>query len=98
GGVRRGRGGGFVDDTGSAAGVDDARSFTSDSVRQDWLFEGSERAALGWGFGAKRVDAEYDYTSHAQTVDPLFTGGQTAVTDRARRLQAVGTGFGASLR
>jgi len=97
GSVRRGRGGGFVGDTGSAAGVDDAESFTSDSVRQDWMFEGSDRAALGWGFGAKRVDAEYDDTIHAQTVDPLFTGGLPVVTDRAVRLRTAGTDLGAYL-
>ncbi len=92
--VRRDRSGGFADGSGSAAGVGDARSFTSSSVRQDWLFQGTERASLGWGFAAKRVDALYDYTSHAQMVDPLFTGGNPVVTDRALQFRAVGTDFG----
>ena len=97
GGITRRRHGGFQDQGGGAAQVSDWRSFAADTLSQDWLFEGSDRASLRWGFAAKRVDAEYEYASHSSTVDPIFAGGLPVVTDRALRLRPSGTELGAYL-
>jgi len=94
GGITRRRQGGFQDQAGGEAQISDWRSFATDTLSQDWLFEGSERVSLQWGFAAKRVDAEYDYASHSTTIDPIFTGGLPVVTDRGLRLRPSGTELG----
>lgn len=82
---------------GQAALVIDRRSFASETLGQDWLFEASDRAALKWGFGVKRIASSYDFTSHAVHVDPLFTGGLAITTDRATALRPYGIDYGAYL-
>jgi hypothetical protein len=77
------------------AAVNDQRSFASDSLAQDWLFEASDRVALKWGFGVKRIAASYDFISRATNIDPLFTGGVPVTTDRSATLRPDGTEYGA---
>jgi len=93
----RARRGDFSAPTGGSGVVDDDRNFSSDALSQDWMFHGSDRVSTRWGFLARRVAAEYDYSSHVVNVDPLFTLGVPVVTDGAARLAPSGTEFGAWL-
>jgi len=45
------------------SGVEDHRDFHFYGLRQDWQIDLSERWYLKWGLDAKRLRAEYDYTS-----------------------------------
>lgn len=91
----RGRQVGLSDPGVQEAAVNDQRSFASDSLAQDWLFEAGDRVALKWGFGVKRIAASYDFISHATNIDPLFTGGVPLTTDRSAALRPDGTEYGA---
>ncbi len=93
--ANRRRDGGFSEASGGSARVRDDRSFASDALGQDWLFRGSDRASLSWGYGVKRIAAAYDYSSHVESIDPLFTGGLPVIIDRNLRPRPSGTDFGA---
>ncbi len=80
---------------GREAQVTDRRTFASETLGQDWLFEATDRASLKWGFGVKRIASSYDFLSHAVSVDPLFTGGLPVSTDRSAALRPAGTEYGA---
>lgn len=88
---------GLADPGVQEAAVNDQRSFASETLGQDWIFEATDRVALKWGFGVKRIAATYDFISHATNIDPLFTGGLPATTDRSAALQPEGTEYGAYL-
>jgi hypothetical protein len=92
--ARQGAFGGASDGSGL---VSDDRSFATDTLAQDWMFQASDRVGSRWGFLARRVAAEYDYASHVENVDPLLTGGVPVVADNAARLAPSGTEFGAWL-
>ena len=92
--VARNRAGSLpVASTGSAQ-VADERSFTSYGLAQEWMFQSSDRALARWGFSAKRLEAEYGYSSHTEGVAPLFGGAPTA-TDRALAFRPAGMNYGA---
>ena len=83
------------DPAGQEAAVDDWRTFTTETLGQDWLFQATGRSALKWGFGVKRTTASYDFASHSVVVDPLFTAGLPLTTDRAAVVRPGGTEYGA---
>ncbi len=65
-------------------------------AKQDWIFRGSERYLFKWGFDARILDAEYDYTSHTETTDPIFTPpASPSIVDRKISTQPSGTRLGA---
>ena len=71
--------------------VDDARSWGSVAIRQDWIFDAGERSSLKWGFDLRRLEAEYAYRSHVERVDtpaPSPAGG--AAIDRDFLLEPAG--------
>lgn len=51
--------------------VDDEREFRSLALKQDWLYEVSDRWLLRAGFELKRLEADYRYAS-SKTVAPPF--------------------------
>jgi outer membrane receptor protein involved in Fe transport len=72
--------------------VDDARSYGSFALKQDWIFEAGERSLLKWGFDLRHLEAEYAYRSHVERVDPFAATdpGAVAVVDRDLLLDPAG--------
>ncbi|HEU4400810.1 MAG TPA: TonB-dependent receptor plug domain-containing protein, partial [Candidatus Polarisedimenticolia bacterium] len=91
---QRSRQGGIGGRSGGKAQVSDDRSFAFRGFTQDWVYLGAGRALLKWGFGARRLGADYDYTSHAEQIDPLFTGGLPVRLDRSIAARPSGTDYG----
>ena len=86
---------GWVDYWYQAGMVDDARSSSTQGLKQDWSLDLGDRHALKWGFDLKRTDADYDYESFAIIRDPLFIGsGEPRITERAAALRFEGNSYG----
>ena len=83
------------DAAGQEVAVNDWRTFTTETLGQDWLFQANDRSALKWGFGVRRTTAAYDFASHSLIIDPLFTAGLPVVTDRSAVVRPDGTEYGA---
>ncbi len=62
---------GFTSDAAGGTQVDDARSYGSVALRQDWVFDAGTRTLLKWGFDVRRVEAEYAYRSHVERLDSV---------------------------
>jgi outer membrane receptor protein involved in Fe transport len=76
--------------------IDDQRVSSFVGAKQDWSFRGSERYLFKWGFDARILDAEYDYTSHTEIADPIFTPpGSPSIVDRRISTQPSGNRLGA---
>jgi len=75
--------------------VDDARSFGSTALKQDWILTAGERSSLKWGFDARRFEAQYIYRSHVERTDPFAGAAAVSVTDRNLILDPSGSEIGA---
>ena len=77
-------------------GVAGRRDFTVSGVKQDYSFQGSDRMVLDWGFDARWLHANFDWTNRVtQNPDdprPDTTGFYPRVTRRAK--QTNGTTLG----
>ena len=72
--------------------IDDQRVSDFFGAKQDWTFRGSDRCLFKWGFDARLLDAEYNYTSHTEITDPLFTPtGSPTIVDRRINTQPTGS-------
>ena len=89
--VSRARHGEVSDALDGMTQVDDARSYGSVAIRQDWIFTASDRGLVKWGFDARRLEADYAYRSHVGPADPWAEPpGSTATVDRALLLEPAG--------
>src|SRR2546422_5337935 len=75
--IGRNRHGTTFDAADGSARVDDARSFGSTALKQDWIFNAGERSSLKWGFETRRLEASYIYRSHVERTDPFDAGGSS---------------------
>ena len=82
-----------VGDTGLAQ-VGDDRAFISHGIVQDWILRGPGGHTMKWGLLAKRVEAEYEYSSHTEGITPLL-GGAPSTTDRLASIRPTGENYGA---
>ncbi|HEY3176748.1 MAG TPA: carboxypeptidase regulatory-like domain-containing protein [Candidatus Polarisedimenticolia bacterium] len=85
---------GNVLDSLRTAEVGDDRVANFLGIKQEWIFRASDRFFYKWGFDARRVHADYDYTSHADLTDPVFNPAPVVI-DRQVRLQPSGSRFAA---
>src|SRR5262245_17812116 len=101
GSIVRSRHGSVVESAGGIERVDEDRSYGSAGLKQDWVFDAGPRASLKWGFGARRLEAEYLYRSHVVRSDapvPAVTsvsGAAPAPIDRDLMLEPSGGEMGA---
>ena len=79
---------GAVRGTDDVTRLDDARSYGSMQVKQDWVFQAGERSLFKWGLDFRRLEAQYQYRSHVQRPDGT-------VSDRDLILDPAGTDYGA---
>ena len=93
--IQSDRGGSVGGGAENPAQVADSRFFSFAGIKQDWSFATSDRNLLKWGLGARRLTAEYDYTSHAEEGTlPLDGGNPGTVTDRRTALEVSGLALG----
>jgi outer membrane receptor protein involved in Fe transport len=95
--VTRSRRGSVIEGTNGVTQVDDARSDSSIGLKQDWTFIPGGRLSWKWGFGARRLAAEYDYRSHVVPPEGTPSTGvaSPSVVDRDLALDPAGTELGA---
>jgi len=78
-------------------GVNGHRNFTVSSIKQDYSFQRNERNVIEWGFDARWLHANFDWTNRVtQNPDnptPDTTGYYPRITNRAKR--SAGTTVGA---
>jgi len=84
-----------VGETGTAQ-VSDERLFSSQGLRQEWIFQTSGRSSLKWGTGAKWMNADYEYSSHSEGIASL-SGAVSPATDRSMILSPSGASYEAFL-
>ena len=91
GSIRSDRSGTSEDPAQGRSLIEDERLSSFYGARQDWMFRGSDRYLLKWGVEGRTLDAEYDYTSHVEITDPIFTPpGTTVIVDRRSFAQPSG--------
>ncbi len=96
GAVETDRSGNSEDPGQGRARVDDERVSRFSGIKQEWLFRGSERLLTKWGFDARDLDADYEYVSHLEIDDPIFTpAGAPLVVDRGIVSRPSGSRLGA---
>lgn len=98
--IVRSRHGSIVESAGGIQQVDEDRSFGSAGLKQDWMFDAGPRASLKWGFGARRLEAEYLYRSHVVQSEAAFpaptgSGATPPAIDRDLMLEPSGGELGA---
>jgi hypothetical protein len=93
--IQSDRGGSVGGMSENVAQVTDSRFFSFEGIKQDWSYASSSRHLLKFGLGARRLAAEYDYFSHAETGTlPLDGTVPGSITERRAALQESGLALG----